>query len=112
MSTWAWPLGGPYYYKHTLLNCHCHMHLFTGLYMSCCIASFCSRIDNNNLNKPMKIYPLPHMYVVKDLVPVSLISPFTVGNVDRHLILAKQDSAGADISICMWASGVANVHYY
>lgn len=27
-----------------------------------------SNIDKN-LNKPMKIYPLPHMYVVKDLVP-------------------------------------------
>lgn len=29
-----------------------------------------NRIDTN-LNKPSKIYPLPHMYVVKDLVPVS-----------------------------------------
>lgn len=27
-----------------------------------------SKIDSN-LDKPMKIYPLPHMYVVKDLVP-------------------------------------------
>lgn len=30
----------------------------------------CSRIDPN-LSKTVKIYPLPHMYVVKDLVPVS-----------------------------------------
>ncbi|KAL7016614.1 hypothetical protein ACKWTF_010069 [Chironomus riparius] len=28
-----------------------------------------SKIDASNLNKPVKIYPLPHMYVVKDLVP-------------------------------------------
>lgn len=33
-----------------------------------CIA----KIDNGNLNKATKIYPLPHMYVVKDLVPVSV----------------------------------------
>jgi len=29
-----------------------------------------SRIDPD-LSKPVKIHPLPHMYVVKDLVPVS-----------------------------------------
>lgn len=29
-----------------------------------------NKIDSN-LSKPTKIYPLPHMYVVKDLVPVS-----------------------------------------
>lgn len=29
-----------------------------------------NKIDAN-LSKPTKIYPLPHMYVVKDLVPVS-----------------------------------------
>jgi succinate dehydrogenase (ubiquinone) iron-sulfur subunit len=28
-----------------------------------------SKIEASNLNKPVKIYPLPHMYVVKDLVP-------------------------------------------
>jgi succinate dehydrogenase (ubiquinone) iron-sulfur subunit len=28
-----------------------------------------SKIDTSSLNKPVKIYPLPHMYVVKDLVP-------------------------------------------
>lgn len=27
-----------------------------------------SKIDDN-LSKPLKLYPLPHMYVVKDLVP-------------------------------------------
>jgi succinate dehydrogenase (ubiquinone) iron-sulfur subunit len=26
---------------------------------------------NDNVHKPTKIYPLPHLYVVKDLVPVS-----------------------------------------
>ena len=30
-----------------------------------------SHIDTTNLSKPVKIYPLPHMYVIKDLVPVS-----------------------------------------
>lgn len=29
-----------------------------------------NKIDTNT-SKPAKIYPLPHMYVVKDLVPVS-----------------------------------------
>ena len=29
-----------------------------------------SRIDPS-LNKTVKVYPLPHMYVIKDLVPVS-----------------------------------------
>lgn len=29
-----------------------------------------SKIDKAD-NKPVKIYPLPHMYVMKDLVPVS-----------------------------------------
>ena len=29
---------------------------------------FHSKIDTN-LDKPVKIHPLPHMYVVKDLVP-------------------------------------------
>ncbi|XP_053684425.1 succinate dehydrogenase [ubiquinone] iron-sulfur subunit, mitochondrial [Sabethes cyaneus] len=32
------------------------------------LACIC-KIDNENLSKPTKIYPLPHMYVVKDLVP-------------------------------------------
>ena len=31
---------------------------------------FLSKIDEN-LNKTSKIYPLPHMFVIKDLVPVS-----------------------------------------
>ena len=41
--------------------------------MWCCMWSVCvcSKI-NTNLKKPVKIYPLPHMYVVKDLVPVSI----------------------------------------
>lgn len=29
-----------------------------------------SKIDKSNMAKETKIYPLPHMYVVKDLVPV------------------------------------------
>lgn len=32
-----------------------------------------NKIDTNT-NKVSKIYPLPHMYVVKDLVPVSIKS--------------------------------------
>lgn len=31
-----------------------------------------NKIDTNT-SKVSKIYPLPHMYVVKDLVPVSII---------------------------------------
>ena len=39
----------------------------------CTIQCFCyfSKIDSNT-SKASKIYPLPHMYVVKDLVPVSM----------------------------------------
>lgn len=33
-----------------------------------------NKIDTNT-SKPTKIYPLPHMYVVKDLVPVSAHPP-------------------------------------
>jgi succinate dehydrogenase (ubiquinone) iron-sulfur subunit len=32
------------------------------------LACLC-KIDNVNLTQPTKIYPLPHMYVIKDLVP-------------------------------------------
>lgn len=32
------------------------------------ISNLCSKIDSN-LDKAIKIHPLPHMYVVKDLVP-------------------------------------------
>lgn len=31
----------------------------------------CTRRIDTNLSKVSKIYPLPHMYVIKDLVPVS-----------------------------------------
>lgn len=31
----------------------------------------CTRRIDTDLNKVSKIYPLPHMYVIKDLVPVS-----------------------------------------
>lgn len=40
-----------------------------------------SHIDTSNLSKPVKIYPLPHMYVIKDLVPVStLVDNYAEGN--------------------------------
>lgn len=35
----------------------------------------CTRRIDTNLNKVSKIYPLPHMYVIKDLVPVSFCAP-------------------------------------
>lgn len=35
----------------------------------------CTRRIDTNLNKVSKIYPLPHMYVIKDLVPVSFCLP-------------------------------------
>ena len=37
-----------------------------------------SKIDDSNLSKATKIYPLPHMFVVKDLVPVSFRNRFSV----------------------------------
>ena len=36
------------------------------------ISFFCSKIDADT-HKQTKIYPLPHMYVVKDLVPVTYL---------------------------------------
>lgn len=33
----------------------------------------CTRRIDTNLSKVSKIYPLPHMYVIKDLVPVSFL---------------------------------------
>ena len=45
------------------------------LALSCIVFS---RIDMSNLSKPVKIYPLPHMYVVKDLVPVSALCMYIV----------------------------------
>lgn len=41
----------------------CSMNI-DGLNSLACIAKI-----NSNLSKPMKIYPLPHMYVIKDLIP-------------------------------------------
>lgn len=35
----------------------------------------CTKRIDTNLNKVSKIYPLPHMYVIKDLVPVSVCIP-------------------------------------
>ena len=40
-----------------------------------CLFYSCSRIDDTSTKKE-KIYPLPHMYVIKDLVPVSEESIF------------------------------------
>lgn len=37
--------------------------------------AYLNKIDTNT-SKPTKIYPLPHMYVVKDLVPVSEVAPY------------------------------------
>lgn len=42
----------------------------------------CTRRIDTDLNKVSKIYPLPHMYVIKDLVPVSVCgSPNLLGAV-------------------------------
>ena len=46
-----------------------------------------NKIDTN-VSKPTKIYPLPHMYVVKDLVPVSKNPEYRI--LDRAL--------GADVT--------------
>ena len=49
----------------------CAMNINGGNTLACL-----NKIDTN-LSKPSKIYPLPHMYVVKDLVPVSKHPPHT-----------------------------------
>lgn len=58
-----------------------------------------NKIDTNT-SKPTKIYPLPHMYVVKDLVPVSTAAiqqgvPLKVGvkaaGVKTLLFVSPQD---------------------
>ena len=54
--------------------------------MICMMLFSTSRIDPNP-SKPVKIYPLPHMYVVKDLVPVS--------KTELH------DTSGSLVSTCM-----------
>lgn len=43
----------------------CAMNIDGGNTLAC----IC-KIKNDNLEKDMKIYPLPHMHVIKDLVPV------------------------------------------
>ena len=61
--------------------CHYYVSVYLSLYRHFLCAScnilcsflfscICSHIDPE-LSKPIKVYPLPHMYVVKDLVPVS-----------------------------------------
>ena len=45
----------------------CAMNISGGNTLACL-----NKIDTNT-SKPTKIYPLPHMYVVKDLVPVSMV---------------------------------------
>ena len=45
----------------------CAMNINGGNTLACL-----NKIDTNT-SKVSKIYPLPHMYVVKDLVPVSII---------------------------------------
>lgn len=47
----------------------CAMNINGGNTLACL-----NKIDTNT-SKPTKIYPLPHMYVVKDLVPVSKYPP-------------------------------------
>lgn len=67
------PSDSPNYKQH----CQWFINVLAGICGSCAMninggntLACLNRIDTN-LNKPSKIYPLPHMYVVKDLVPVS-----------------------------------------
>lgn len=48
----------------------CAMNINGGNTLACL-----NKIDANT-SKPTKIYPLPHMYVVKDLVPVSIVEKY------------------------------------
>uniref|UniRef100_A0A3B3TV12 Succinate dehydrogenase [ubiquinone] iron-sulfur subunit, mitochondrial n=1 Tax=Poecilia latipinna TaxID=48699 RepID=A0A3B3TV12_9TELE len=52
----------------------CAMNINGGNTLACL-----NKIDTNT-SKPTKIYPLPHMYVVKDLVPVSVVGQLIVSD--------------------------------
>lgn len=54
----------------------------------------CIKKIDSDLNKVTKIYPLPHMYVVKDLVPVSA-APGRAGSVQGTPWGGDQGVAGA-----------------
>lgn len=67
------------------------------------VCVICSRIDPN-LNKAVKIYPLPHMYVVKDLVPVSKnrsISKCQIGFMNTYMLLHEYIYSTSDLCIAM-----------
>lgn len=66
----------------------CAMNIAGGNTLACI-----KKIDSD-LNKVTKIYPLPHMYVVKDLVPVSA-APGRVGSIQRTPWGGDQGVAGA-----------------
>lgn len=53
-----------------------------------------NKIDTNT-SKPTKIYPLPHMYVVKDLVPVSAVAITTM-----YFLLCQSEAVGANHPLC------------
>lgn len=58
-----------------------------------------NKIDTNT-SKVSKIYPLPHMYVVKDLVPVS------------KPLLTKYPSLSLNLSDTMQISNVAIIRHF
>lgn len=64
-------------FHYDRMLCICFVCNFTGICGSCAMninggntLACLNKIDTNT-SKATKIYPLPHMYVVKDLVPVS-----------------------------------------
>ena len=74
---------------------------------------FCSKTDTSD--KPVKIYPLPHMYVIKDLVPdlnhfyaqYKSIQPWLkrtdegeLGTGEKQLLQSAQDREKLVILIC------------
>lgn len=61
------------------MNIHCvTLFSLSGICGSCAMniaggnTLACTKKIDPDLSKTTKIYPLPHMYVVKDLVPVSI----------------------------------------
>lgn len=71
-------------FRLSLRNCiksFYHLSLNAGICGSCAMninggnTLACLNKIDTNISKPTKIYPLPHMYVVKDLVPVSKHPP-------------------------------------
>lgn len=80
----------------------CAMNINGGNTLACL-----NKIDINT-NKATKIYPLPHMYVVKDLVPVSTTSVESVVFLFGHTLYIKLEP---DYTCKVKIPGIDMVHF-